>query len=399
MKKPRFVELFAGVGLVRLAFQNRGWKCVWANDIDEKKVQDYNLNFGESDIECSDIWEIDKSKLPNPVELVTASFPCTDLSVAGYRKGLAGKESGSFFAVISILEYYENQGVPVPIVFLENVVGFLTSNGGKDFRSALLLLSERGYFVDVVLLDAVRFTPQSRPRLFVIAVKESFASGRMVHSPPDEILGPWDDLMESENARLLRPEALRDFIKTNPEINWAHFDLPRPPAFSERCLDDIVEVLNPDDKRWWSEERVVKILSQLSERNLLKLEVMRAMGRRTHGTVYRRMRKGRSMAELRDDQIAGCLRTPKGGSSRQILLEVNGSATRVRLLTGREYARLQGVPDDFLINPNEVQACYDFGDAVCVPAVEWLADNIVNPLLDNESFTERRQISYAQTSI
>jgi len=75
MKKPRFVELFAGVGLVRLAFQNRGWKCVWANDIDEKKVQDYNLNFGESDIECSDIWEIDKSKLPNPVELVTASFP------------------------------------------------------------------------------------------------------------------------------------------------------------------------------------------------------------------------------------------------------------------------------------------------------------------------------------
>jgi DNA (cytosine-5)-methyltransferase 1 len=87
------------------------------------------------------------------------------------------------------------------------------------------------------------------------------------------------------------------------------------------------------------------------------------------------------MGELRTDGIAGCLRTPRGGSGRQILFCAGGGSYRVRLLTLRECARLMGA-DDYKINVPLNQALFGFGDAVCVPAIQWIAENYLNPVLE-----------------
>jgi DNA (cytosine-5)-methyltransferase 1 len=87
------------------------------------------------------------------------------------------------------------------------------------------------------------------------------------------------------------------------------------------------------------------------------------------------------MGELRTDGVAGCLRTPRGGSGRQILIRAGYGKVQVRLLTPRECARLMGA-DDFLIDAPLNQALFGFGDAVCVPVIEWIANHCLNPLAD-----------------
>ena len=98
-------------------------------------------------------------------------------------------------------------------------------------------------------------------------------------------------------------------------------------------------------------------------------------------TMYRRVREGKQRAEIRKDGIAGCLRTARGGSSRQMLVRVGKGKIEMRLMTPREYARLQGVPDDYPIQKQKInQALTGFGDAVCVPVIAWIAENALNPI-------------------
>ena len=99
----------------------------------------------------------------------------------------------------------------------------------------------------------------------------------------------------------------------------------------------------------------------------------------TYATAFRRVRNEKSMAELRTDGIAGCLRTPRGGSGRQILFKAGRGKYQVRLLTARECAQLQGVPDSYVIDVPLNQALFGFGDAVCVPAVEWIVKHYLTP--------------------
>jgi DNA (cytosine-5)-methyltransferase 1 len=113
---------------------------------------------------------------------------------------------------------------------------------------------------------------------------------------------------------------------------------------------------------------------------------MRKRRKWSYGTVFRRVRKNRSMAELRTDAfltdaIAGCLRTPRGGSARQILVMAGFGKVRARLLTPRECARLMGA-DDFVITVSLNQALFGFGDAVCVPVITWIGQNYLNPLYE-----------------
>ena len=104
--------------------------------------------------------------------------------------------------------------------------------------------------------------------------------------------------------------------------------------------------------------------------------------RYSYKTFYRRRRTDGQRAEVRADDIAGCLRTAVGGSGKQFLVVAGCGNIRMRTLTAREYARLQGVPDNFPIVANsERQALNAFGDAVCVPAVEWIAREVLNPLV------------------
>ena len=349
----RICEFFAGIGLMRLGLERAGFSCVFANDIDPDKAEQYRTNFGDDEFLLGDIHALEPADLPD-CELFTASFPCNDLSVAGARAGLAGAQSGAYWGLIRILEALGDRRPES--VLLENVPGFLTSHGGRDFAAALAALSELGYGCDAFLLDARHFTPQSRLRLFVVA-----------RLGAEEATFTLDD-------SILRPAPLRRFIHEHPEIRWSIEALPDPPERTS-TLVDILEDLPDDDPAWWNAERTEYFMNQLSERHLGVAQSMIAAPTVSFGTAFRRVRKGRSMAELRTDGLAGCLRTPRGGSGRQILFKAGGGRFQVRLLTARECARLQGVPDDYKIDVPLNKALFGFGDAVCVPAITWIASN------------------------
>lgn len=355
-------EFFAGIGLMRIGLEQAGWRVAFANDIDEDKRQMYCEHFGDNgEFVLGDVHQLDAREIPD-IALATASFPCNDLSLAGARRGLAGEQSSAFWGFIEVLTQMGKRRPPM--VLLENVTGFLTSNDGNDFRDALLALNRLGYAVDALIIDAGRFVPQSRQRLFVIGTKTPIVSA----------LNDTPSFYESD----CRPPALADFIMWNADINWRIRQLPPLPVTKAK-LPDILESLSPNSQLWWSRERADYLLNQMSPKHRAIAEAMIRGNRITYGTVFRRVRKERSMAELRTDGIAGCLRTPRGGSGRQILFAAGRGRFAVRLLTPRECARLMGA-DDFTINVSLNQALFGFGDAVCVPVIEWVARNYLNPV-------------------
>ncbi len=327
----------------------------------------YEEHFGPDDtFALGDVHQLAVATIPT-VALATASFPCNDLSLAGARKGLAGEQSSAFWGFIRVLKELEERRPP--LVLLENVAGFLTSHGGEDFRDALLALNELGYAVDAFIVDAARFVPQSRVRLFVVGSR-THSDGRTGEDSPT--------LFESE----ARPAALADFILWHPEIRWRMRELPAFPR-RELCLRDVLEILPHNSPVWWSRERADYLLQQMSPKHRLLADAMIAGSETRYGTVFRRVRNERSMAELRTDGIAGCLRTPRGGSGRQILFAAGRGNFRVRLLSARECARLMGA-DEFRIAVPLNQALFGFGDAVCVPVIQWIARNYLTPLWNAE---------------
>lgn len=376
-------EFFAGIGLMRLGLERQGWRVTFANDIDERKRAMYQAHFGGMDGEeglkegredaagnaashfvLGDVHTLPMELVPS-VTLATASFPCNDLSLAGARQGLAGAQSSAFWGFIRILD--ELGARRPPLVLLENVPGFLTSHGGADFTRALRALDALGYVVDAFQLDAARFTPQSRRRLFVVGTQATLLGEQ--YTAPTE-------LASSET----RPQALLDAIAANTSVRWQVRPLPAPPE-RELRLEGILDDLPESAPEWWSQERASYLLSQMSPRHRALADEMIAGDRWSYGTVFRRMRAGRSMAELRADGLAGCLRTPRGGSGRQILFKAGFGRYQARLLTPREAARLMGA-GDFRISGSLNDALFGFGDAVCADAITWIATYYLDPLIN-----------------
>lgn len=365
---PSFSEFFAGIGLVRVALERQGFHHVFANDIDPQKLTMYSARFGESHFRLCDIRKVAGNEVPN-CELATASFPCTDLSIAGAMKGIHSGESSMFWEFIRIIK--EMGARRPPLILLENVPGFLMSNNGADLAGALQALNGLGFACDLFQVDARHFVPQSRLRLFVIGRASVGTSANL-----------------GEEALSSRDETIRHFIISHPEIDWRLLPLPQLPR-RKVALKDILEYLPEDHDAWWDRERAEYFFNQLSPRHLAVARAMIADPHYSYGTAFRRVRKGRSMAELRTDGVAGCLRTPRGGSGRQILFRGGKGGYAVRLLTGRECARLQGVPDSFPINVPLNQSLFGFGDAVCVPVIEWIARNYFKPALNDYYRAER----------
>lgn len=352
---------------MRLGLEQDGWVGAFANDIAPEKRRMYADHFPdeESILVLGDVHELDTRIIP-PVTLATASFPCNDLSVAGMRRGLSGKQSSAFWGFIRILDEMGDRRPP--LVLLENVAGFLTSHGGRDFEEALLALNKLGYAVDAMVINAACFVPQSRVRLFVV--------GSLDPGCPNWRIGETLAFYESD----VRPASLASFILEHPGIRWRTRPVPQLPRGAPD-LRDVLEDLPDDSPHWWNDTRRDYLAGQMSSKHSAQLQAMISADAWSYGTVFRRVRKGRSMAELRTDGIAGCLRTPRGGSGRQILVKAGKGKLMVRLLTPRECARLMGA-DDFTINVSLNQALFGFGDAVCVPVIAWLAKNYLSPLLD-----------------
>lgn len=374
-----FAEFFAGIGLVRLGLEKAGWKAKFANDIDEKKFEMYWDNFedaGETYL-LDDVHRVTADQIPR-VTLATASFPCTDLSLAGYRKGLAGEQSGTFWSFVRLL--HEMDGQRPPLVLIENVPGFLTSHGGEDFASAIAALNKLNYACDAFVLDALNFVPQSRQRLFVVGIFDA---------PTTPDVGR---ALTKRDARLCWNQ-LTEFMTARANLAWHVLRIPAPPKRSTR-LGALIERLPVNSPRWWTGERVDYLLNQMSPRHRRVVESLTAAKRTRYATVYRRIRANKSMAEVRADGVAGCLRTPKGGSSRQILLAVGRGKVKARFLTPRECARLMGA-SHYEINVPDNQAYFGFGDAVCVPVMEWIARHVLNPVHRQTTIEAR---SYATTA-
>jgi len=365
-------EFFAGIGLMRLGLEQAGWRVVWANDIERDKRAMYANHFGDdgAHFALGDVHALMPETIPDAA-LATASFPCNDLSLAGGRKGLAGAHSSAFWGFAEAIRGMRRQP---SLLLLENVTGFLTSHHGRDFESVCKALNDMGYAVDAFAIDAALFVPQSRQRVFIVGSRACNSSR------------PRAAETRSFRGTQLRPAALADFMDRHPHLHWSIRELPPIRPASVR-LDDVLEALPADAPEWWSTTRSAYLLGQMSERHRAIADEMIAGERTRYGTVFRRVRNGRSMAELRTDGIAGCLRTPRGGSGRQILFAGGRGRFAVRLLTPRECARLMGA-DDFAIATTSNKALFGFGDAVCVPAIRWIADHYLTPLW-NESFAPR----------
>jgi len=371
-------EFFAGIGLMRLGLEGKGWTVAFANDIDPDKHRMYRAHFADADPHflLGDVHTVPVNRVPT-VTLATASFPCNDLSLAGSRHGLAGKESSAFWGFARILrEMGERQP---PLVLLENVTGFLTSHGGDDLTRVLETLNGLGYTVDAFILDAARFVPQSRPRLFIVGTLD--ALGALDDRSAGKEQGRQAAHVHDSAGSDVRPKALAAFIRARPEIRWSIRDLPSPPQ-RVTTLEAVLDDVPADAPLWWSGARAAYLLDQMSPRHRRVADGIIAAQQWSYGTIFRRVRDKKSMAELRTDGVAGCLRTPRGGSGRQILFKAGFGAYSARLLTPRECARLMGA-DHYTLDagapPNH--GLFGFGDAVCVPAVEWIAEYYLNPLV------------------
>lgn len=362
-------EYFAGIGLFRMGLEAAGWRVAYANDWNAERAQMYRGFFGEG-YEVKDIFSVALEEVPQTT-LATCSFPCIDLSLAGKREGINGKHSGAFWGFCDKLR--EQGAKAPPIVLIENVTGWLYSNGGKDFYATAKSLNALGYACDVFMLNARSFIPQSRPRLFMVGIKEGTETDNRAPFPA--------------RSKRLMPERLKRLMLETDDIRWAWLDIPEPPLYRNTGFSHkIVEKLPIQDSRWWPEQKVEKHLAMMPTSHLAMVKRIARMEGERFRTFFRRRRAEGQRAEVRPDDIAGCLRTAVGGSGKQFLVAAGNDSIRMRTLTAREYARLQGVPDSFpIVADSERQALNAFGDAICVPVVSWLATEILQPLTHGRS--------------
>src|SRR5665213_298826 len=371
-QKRTVADFFAGIGLVSMGLGRAGWKTVYALDYDKDKAAAYTNHFGNGHYHTKDIAKTNGADVPNVV-LAHASVPCTDLSVAGARRGLRKGQSSSFWHFPRILREMKKRP---PFVLLENVEGLLAPDEGNDLRSILHELNELGYYVDLLRIDASHFVPQSRVRLFMIGTNESVV-GRFPQNASTQA-----QQMKNSNAR---PQKIIDYISKNSDLRWYFHKLPNLPS-RDASLEDIID----HDAEWWIKERSRYLYSQMHKRQQKLVNKKKNARSYSYFTAFRRMRirdgKSQSTAELRMDGIAGCLRTPKGGSAKQIIVRVGKGRFDARLLNEKEVARLMGA-EDFRINPDlsSNQVLYGFGDAVCVSVLEWIGTHYLNPLLRRTS--------------
>jgi DNA (cytosine-5)-methyltransferase 1 len=302
--------------------------------------------------------------------LAWASFPCQDLSLAGAMRGIRrGARSSLFWEWLRVLD--EMGEAAPPVVVAENVVGFLSSDNSNNFKAAYRALKERGFLAGALAVDAVHFVPQSRPRAFLVAARRGAdLAGLCLDVPPGEKSpSPW------HSASVLAAA----WAVADPE--WIWWRLPPPPPARARDLAGVIDFDAPIDPP----EKTEYLMSLLSPTNRRKLDAALGAGGRVVGAGYRRVRVEngvkRQRLELRFDGVAGCLRTPAGGSSRQVFVIVEDGEVKTRLLAAREAARLMGAPENFKL-PGSYNAAYKaMGDAVAVPVARWLAEHLLAPLV------------------
>ncbi len=372
-----FYEFFAGAGMARAGL-GEAWTCRFANDFDGKKGLTYQSNWGAGgELHVGDIRGVSTSQLPDEADLMWGSFPCQDLSLAGTGGGLKGERSGTFYPFWDIVNALKEEGRAPKIVALENVCGTLTSHNGGDFGAICKTFAKSGYRYGALVINAQLFVPQSRPRLFLIGVRSDVEIDPSLLSS-----GP---ISPFHTPSLERAFARVDAQTLEQRVWW---NLPTPPHRANTFADLIED--SPTSVKWHTRTETDALVAKMSRVNLDKLNAAKRAGRRMVGGVYKRTRFDEAgnkvqRAEVRFDDVAGCLRTPAGGSSRQVILVVDGQKISSRLISARETARLMGLEESYKLPANYNEAYHLTGDGVVAPVVRHLAAHIFEPLLSAQA--------------
>jgi len=374
-----FYEFFAGGGMARAGL-GEGWSCRFANDFDPMKGETYSANWGGNHLIVDDVRNISLASLPEEADLAWASFPCQDLSLAGNHVGIGHSDSdnptrsGAFWAFWGKILGLAKEGRAPRIVVLENVLGILTSNKGKDFAAIGATLAKSGYRFGAVVVDASLFLPQSRPRVFIVAIRGDLITPKEIKAY--EPSAPWHPITLVRAYEGMSEEAKHQWV-------WWSMSVPAVRAVT---LDEIIQD-KPTGVAWHTEEETGRLLKMMDKINLAKVEKAKQQEIRVVGTIYKRTRLDeegvkRQRAEVRFDGTAGCLRTPSGGSSRQIIMVVKGNVVRTRLLSPREAGSLMGLPGNYILPEKYNDAYHVAGDGVVVPVVSHLRNQLFDQIID-----------------
>lgn len=374
-----FYEFFAGGGMARVGL-GKQWQCLFANDMDPIKVSTYIDNWGDEHFDTRDVREIAPSDLPHHADLSWASFPCQDLSLAGNGLGIGEKDSsidkttrsGAVWPFLDLISRLGEENRKPPILVLENVLGLLTLDQGSHFAVICHQLSKTGYRYGAIIIDAKHFLPQSRPRVFLVAISRHVSIPACLVS--EEPLSQW------HSSSLLRA---CDALAEDARNDWIWWSPGNMPDARTKELEDLID-FEDENALWNSADETRRLISMMAPTNLARLANAQASGKTITGSLYLRMRKekgiNRQRTEITFSAVLGCLRTPKGGASRPRIIVVKGNQVKTRLLSVKEAAALMGLPDDFIL-PTAYQSAFKvIGDGLAVPSVRFLAERILEPL-------------------
>jgi len=321
--KFKFIDLFAGIGGFRLALQNLGGKCVFTSEWDKEAQKTYKANFGETPF--GDITkEETKSYIPNNFDILCAGFPCQAFSIAGKRGGFEDTRGTLFFDVAEIIKRKQPRAI-----FLENVKGLRNHNSGKTLATILnVLRNDLNYYVpEPEIVNAKDFgVPQNRERIYIVGFHKDTGI---------------------ENFKYPKPLD----IKTN--------------------FSDIKENEVPPTKYYLSTQYLQTL--------------------KNHKARHESKGNGFGYAIIPDDGISNAIVVGGMGRERNLVIDhritdftpttnIKGEVNRegIRKMTPREWARLQGFPDNFLIPVADASAYKQFGNSVAVPAIQATAEKIIN---------------------
>lgn len=319
----KFIDLFAGIGGFRIAFEELGGECVFSSEIDKYAKKTYEANFQE--IPVGDITEVNEQDIPDH-DILLAGFPCQAFSIAGKRRGFEDIRGTLFFDVARILKEKQPKAF-----FLENVKGLVSHDRGNTLKTILNVLREDlNYYVpDPQILNAKDFgVPQNRERIFIVGFRKDLDVKEFAYPNPTGVISSFKDIKEKDEvpAKYYLSERYLNTLKSHKERHKAKGN-----GFGYEVIEDD---------------------------GIANAIVVGGMGRERNLVIDRRLT---DFTPLKN----------KG--------ELNKEGYRT--MTPREWARLQGFPETFKIVVSDTQAYKQFGNSVAVPAIKATGEKIVENLL------------------
>jgi DNA (cytosine-5)-methyltransferase 1 len=323
--KFKFIDLFAGIGGFRLAMQNLGGKCAFTSEWDKDAQKTYRANFGE--VPFGDITKEETKKfIPDGFDVLCAGFPCQAFSIAGKRGGFEDTRGTLFFDVAEVIKRKKPKAI-----FLENVKGLRNHNGGKTLATILnVLRNDLDYFVpEPQIINAKDFgVPQQRERIYIVGFRK--------------------------------------------DQGVTEFEYPKP-LKKKLKFADVKEKKVPATKYFLSTQYVQTLIN--------------------HKERHESKGNGFGYAIIPDDGIANSIVVGGMGRERNLVYDhritdftptthIKGIVNRegIRKMTPREWARLQGFPDKYVIPVADASAYKQFGNSVAVPAIQATANEILKKI-------------------